>query len=53
MRSMTTNPEQFDTQFCAFADKYIRPILDRVKGGDDRLIGSAITASGYGIRRSV
>ena len=32
-----TNPEQFDTQFCDFADKYVRPILDRVKGSDDRL----------------
>jgi methyl-accepting chemotaxis protein len=43
-----TNPEQFDTHFCAFADKYIRPILDRVKGSDDRLIGSAITdVNGY------
>jgi methyl-accepting chemotaxis protein len=43
-----TNPEQFDTQFCDFADKYVRPILDRVKGSDDRLIGSAITdVNGY------
>lgn len=43
-----TNPEQYDTQFCAFADKYIQPILDRVKGSDDRLIGSAITdVNGY------
>jgi len=43
-----TNPEQFDTQFCAFADKYVRPVLDRVKGSDDRLIGSAITdVNGY------
>jgi methyl-accepting chemotaxis protein len=43
-----TNPEQFDTLFCAFADKYVRPILDRVKGSDDRLIGSAITdMNGY------
>lgn len=43
-----TDPEQYDTQFCAFADKYIQPILDRVKGSDDRLIGSAITdVNGY------
>jgi len=43
-----TNPEQFDTCFCDFADKYVRPILDRVKGSDDRLIGSAITdVNGY------
>ncbi|GAA4740634.1 methyl-accepting chemotaxis protein [Sphingomonas daechungensis] len=43
-----TNPEQYDTAFCAFADKYVQPILDRVKGSDDRLIGSAITdVNGY------
>jgi methyl-accepting chemotaxis protein len=43
-----SNPEQFDTHFCDFADKYVRPILDRVKGSDDRLIGSAITdVNGY------
>ena len=43
-----TNPEQFDTYFCDFADKHVRPILDRVKGSDDRLIGSAITdVNGY------
>jgi methyl-accepting chemotaxis protein len=43
-----TNPEQFDTRFCDFADRYVRPILDRVKGSDDRLIGSAITdVNGY------
>jgi methyl-accepting chemotaxis protein len=43
-----SNPEQFDSRFCDFADKYVRPILDRVKGSDDRLIGSAITdVNGY------
>ena len=43
-----TNPEQFDTRFCDFADRHVRPILDRVKGSDDRLIGSAITdVNGY------
>jgi methyl-accepting chemotaxis protein len=43
-----SNPEQFDTRFCDFADKHVRPILDRVKGSDDRLIGSAITdVNGY------
>jgi methyl-accepting chemotaxis protein len=43
-----TNPPQYDSHFCDFADKYIRPVLDRVKGSDDRLIGSAITdVNGY------
>jgi methyl-accepting chemotaxis protein len=43
-----TNPEQFDSRFCAFADRYVQPILDRVKASDDRLIGSAITdVNGY------
>ena len=43
-----TNPEQFDSRFCAFADRYVQPILDRVKASDERLIGSAITdVNGY------
>src|SRR5574339_419979 len=36
-----TNPSQYDTHFCDFADKHVRPVLDRVKGSDERLIGSA------------
>jgi methyl-accepting chemotaxis protein len=43
-----TNPSQYDSHFCDFADKHVRPVLDRVKGSDDRLIGSAITdVNGY------
>jgi methyl-accepting chemotaxis protein len=43
-----TNPSQYDSRFCDFADKYVRPVLDRVKASDDRLIGSAITdVNGY------
>ena len=43
-----TNPSQYDSRFCDFADKHVRPVLDRVKGSDDRLIGSAITdVNGY------
>ena len=43
-----TNPPQYDSHFCDYADKHVRPILDRVKGSDDRLIGSAITdVNGY------
>ena len=43
-----TNPPQYDNRFCAFADRYVQPILDRVKASDERLIGSAITdVNGY------
>ena len=43
-----TNPPQYDSHFCDYADKHVRPILDRVKGSDERLIGSAITdVNGY------
>ena len=43
-----TNPSQYESRFCDFADKYVRPVLDRVKASDDRLIGSAITdVNGY------
>ncbi len=37
-----SNPSQYDTRFCAFADKYVRPVLDRTKATDGRIIGSAI-----------
>jgi methyl-accepting chemotaxis protein len=36
-----SNPVQYDTRFNAAADKHIRPILDRVKASDGRIIGSA------------
>jgi methyl-accepting chemotaxis protein len=43
-----SNPAQYDTGFCNFADTYIRPILDRFKVDDSRIIGSAITdVNGY------
>ena len=43
-----SNPPQYDSNFCEFADKHVRPVLDRVKGSDERLIGSAITdVNGY------
>jgi methyl-accepting chemotaxis protein len=43
-----SNPAQYDTGFCTFADKYVRPVLDRFKAGDSRIIGSAITdVNGY------
>ncbi len=37
-----SNPVQYDVRFNATADKYVRPILDRTKGADGRIIGSAI-----------
>jgi methyl-accepting chemotaxis protein len=37
-----TNPVQYDVRFNASADKHVRPILDRTKAGDNRIIGSAI-----------
>jgi len=37
-----SNPVQYDTRFCVHADKHVRPILDRVKASDPRIIGSAI-----------
>ena len=36
-----SNPVQYDTRFNAAADRYMRPILDRVKASDGRIIGSA------------
>ena len=38
-----SNPPQYNNGFCDFADKHIRPILDRFKARDSRIIGSAIT----------
>lgn len=37
-----TNPVQYDTDFCAVADRHIRPILDRIMQGDNRVIGTTI-----------
>ena len=37
-----SNPVQYEVRFNATADKYIRPLLDRTKGSDNRIIGSAI-----------
>ncbi|HEX7930508.1 MAG TPA: methyl-accepting chemotaxis protein, partial [Sphingomicrobium sp.] len=43
-----SNPEQYENRLCDYADRHVRPILDRVKSGDERLIGSAITdVNGY------
>ncbi|GLR47702.1 methyl-accepting chemotaxis protein [Sphingomonas astaxanthinifaciens] len=37
------NPVQYDNRFCDYADEHIRPILDRFKMKDARILGSAIT----------
>ncbi len=37
-----SNPVQYDTRFCDFADKHVRPVLDRAKRNDNRIIGCAI-----------
>jgi methyl-accepting chemotaxis protein len=38
-----SNPPQYNNGFADFADKHIRPVLDRFKARDSRIIGSAIT----------
>ena len=43
-----TNPTQYETRFCDFADAHIRPILDRIMSEEPRLIAGAITdINGY------
>ena len=37
-----TNPVQYDVRFNDAADRLVRPILDRTKAADNRIIGSAI-----------
>jgi len=43
-----TNPIQWETRFCDFADSHVRPILDRLMAEESRLIATAITdINGY------
>jgi methyl-accepting chemotaxis protein len=43
-----TNPTQWETRFCDFADAYVRPVLDRLMGEESRLIATALTdINGY------
>jgi len=37
-----TNPGQYNVRFNEAADSHVRPILDRTKSADNRIIGSAI-----------
>ena len=43
-----TNPTQYETRFCDFADDHVRPMLDRLMREEPRLIATAITdINGY------
>lgn len=43
-----TDPQQWETRLCAFADAHIRPILDRVMQEDPRNVAGAMTdVNGY------
>ena len=38
-----TNPPQWETRFCDFADAHVRPILDKLMSEESRLIACALT----------
>ena len=38
-----SNPPQYNNGFADFADKHVRPLLDRFKAREPKIIGSAIT----------
>ncbi|MDP8994290.1 MAG: methyl-accepting chemotaxis protein [Pseudomonadota bacterium] len=43
-----TNPTQYSTRFCDFADAHVRPVLDRLMGSDPRHIGCVMSdINGY------
>ena len=43
-----TDPVQYSTRFCDFADAHIRPVLDRLKAADPRHIGCVVSdINGY------
>lgn len=43
-----TNPTQYSTRFCDFADEYVRPVLDRLLASDPRHIGCVMSdINGY------
>ena len=43
-----TDPVQYETRFCAFADAHVRPVLDRVMAADPRHIGCVMSdITGY------
>jgi methyl-accepting chemotaxis protein len=43
-----TNPTQYETRFCAFADRNVRPLLDALLAADPRHVGAVISdINGY------
>ncbi|HEY0625215.1 MAG TPA: methyl-accepting chemotaxis protein [Allosphingosinicella sp.] len=43
-----TNPTQYSTRFCDFADEHVRPVLDRLMTSDGRHIGCVMSdINGY------
>jgi methyl-accepting chemotaxis protein len=43
-----TDPQQFETRFCTFADAHVRPLLDRLMKEESRLIACSLTdINGY------
>ena len=43
-----TNPTQYSTRFCDFADQYVRPILDKVTAADPRHMACVLSdINGY------
>jgi methyl-accepting chemotaxis protein len=43
-----TNPQQFETRFCAFADWHVRPLLDRWRAEDPRQVTAVMSdINGY------
>ena len=38
-----TNPQQYLTRFCDFADRHVRPLLDRVMAEEPRAIAAVIS----------
>ena len=43
-----TNPTQWQTRFCDYADAHVRPVLDRLMASDPRHIGAVISdINGY------
>jgi methyl-accepting chemotaxis protein len=43
-----TDPVQYETRFCDFADRHVRPVLDRIMASDPRTVGCVISdINGY------
>ena len=43
-----SDPVQYENEFCEFADRHVRPLLDQCKASDSRIIGCTIAdKNGY------